>query len=219
MINTLFELECSTRCLVARFPVRQRMVSWSLNRPGLVEAEMVAWLEVRDADLPIGVDPLDLLERRLAERGLRDAVGLMTARDIRQHHLAVSGDGDLTVQALVTLGLTNGSRLEPSGSLTSPLAPQPVGTINTLVAVSCPLSPGALIEAASVATMARTAALLADHGQIVGTGTDCIVVASPLDVVGEPFAGLHTAIGQHITTAAFRATREARSRWEGLSAE
>lgn len=214
MMNTLFEIECSTPWLVARFPVPQRMVSWSLNRPGLVEAETVAWLEVRDADLPIGVDPLELLERRLAEKGLQDAVGLMTARAIHQHHLAVLEGGGLTVQALVTLGLTNGSRLEPSGSLTLPFAPQPVGTINTLVAVSCPLSPGALIEAASVATMARTAALLADHGQIVGTGTDCIVIASPLNVVGETFAGLHTAIGQHITAAVFQATRAGRTRWE-----
>ena len=71
-----------------------------------------------------------------------------------------------------------------------------------------------MLEALSVATMARTAALLTENRPVVGTGTDCIVVVCPVNPAGETFAGLHTDIGQHITTSVFRAVRTARREWE-----
>jgi adenosylcobinamide amidohydrolase len=214
-MKRLFDIECRTPWLLARFTNRQRMLSWSLNRPGMVEADTVAWLEVRDADLPLGVDPLEMLERRLGEQGLDAAVGLMTAREIALHHPATAIGEDVRVDALVTLGLTNGALLDETGRLTDYTAVAPVGTINMLVAVSHPLSEAAMLEAMSVATMARTAALLSDGGRIVGTGTDCIVVACPEGVGGETFAGLHTVVGTRITEAVFQAVREARRTWEG----
>lgn len=210
----LLAIECRPPWLIARFACRQRMASWSLNRPGVVEADTVAWLQVKDADLPAGADPLELLERRLAEQGLDDAVGLMTARNIRNHHYASSiGDG-VAVEALVTLGLTNATHLDAIGRPASQPA-ETVGTINTLVALSCPLSEGAMLEAMSVATMARTAALLAENGTMVGTGTDCVVIACPGGPDATVFAGLHTAVGQHVTATVYAATRLARERWEG----
>ena len=212
-MNRLFRIECDPPWLIAQFSNHQRMASWSLNRPGLVEAGTVAWLQVRDADLPVGVDPLELLERRLAERELGDAVGLMTAREIEHHHIASSGDGRIYAEAMVTLGLTNGVTLDGAGHpINLPAEPPLVGTINMLVAVSAPLSTGAMLEAMSIAAVARTAALLAD-GRIVGTGTDCIVIACPDSLPGEAFAGLHTSIGAHITASVLQAVRQARERW------
>jgi adenosylcobinamide amidohydrolase len=212
-MKRLFAFDCQPPWLVARFPARQRMLSWSLNRPGFVEAQTVAWLQVCDADLPLGVDPLDLLERKLGEQGLDDAVGLMTAREIRHHHFAASGDGSARAEVLVTLGLTNGITLdEIEQPIDYPATPS-VGTINILVAVSQPLSQAAMLEAISVATMARTAALLSEGGQIIGTGTDCVVVACPDKIPGEAFAGLHTAIGMHITEAVYRGVLDARNLW------
>ena len=213
-MNRLFTTECRPPWLIARFADRQRMVSWSLNRPGIVELDTVAWLQVSDADLLLGVEPLAYLDRRLAEQGLADAVGLMTAREIQHHHFASSGARGVVVEALVTLGLTNGVKLDASGHPNDDQINEAVGTINTLVAVSCPLTDGAILEAMSVATMARTAALLADQGRIVSTGTDCIVVACPIGSTNDSFAGLHTVIGQHITSSVFRVTREARAEWE-----
>ncbi len=213
-MDGLFRIECTPPWLTARFADRQRMAGWSLNRPGIVEADTVAWLQVFDADLPLETDPLDLLERRLRERGLSDAVGLMTARDVRRHHFAASGSDGVAAEALVTLGLTNGVGLDAAGRTIEPPFQERVGTINTLVAVSRPLSVGAALEALSLASAARTAALLAENGPVVGTGTDCIIVASPVGIAGEPFAGLHTAIGQHVTASVFQATRQARARWE-----
>jgi len=213
-MTRLLDIDLCPPWLIARLPSPHRMAGWSLNRPGLTQAETVAWLEVCDADLPIGLDPLDLLERRLAEQGLKNAAGLMTARDVRRHCSAVSADDAVRVETLVTLGLTNGSILDGQGRPSGPVGAFPVGTINLLVALSVPLSDGALLEALSVAAAARTAALLADGGRIVGTGTDCILVACPQAAAGECFAGLHTPVGHHLTAAVFQATRQARQEWE-----
>jgi len=217
-MTRLLDIALCPPWLIARLPAPHRIAGWSLNRPGLSTAACVAWLEVRDADLPLGVDPLDLLERRLAEQGLADAAGLMTARDVRRHCLAVSADDAVRAEALITLGLTNGSILDDQGRPSGPVGAFPVGTINLLVALSVPMSDGALLEALSLAATARTAALLADGGRIVGTGTDCTLVACPLADSGQVYAGLHTPVGHHLTTAVYQATRAARREWDAENA-
>lgn len=213
-MTPLFTFDCHPPWLVARFATDQRMLSWSLNRPGFVDAQEVAWLQVSDADLPLEVDPLMLLEQRLVEHNLPGAVGLMTARAVTHHHFAKSGDGKCHAESLVTLGLSNGITLADIGHSGDPAARATVGTINTLVAVSQPLSQGAMLEALSVASMARTAALLADGGNVIGTGTDCIVIACPSTGEEQLFAGLHTNVGTHITASVFRAIREALRVWK-----
>jgi adenosylcobinamide amidohydrolase len=214
-VSRLFAIECRPPWLLARFRFQQRIVSWSLNRPGFVRSETVAWLQVRNADLPIGRDPKRFLESRLADDGIGDAVGLMTARDIREHVVARSGEGPSAVEALVTLGLGNAVTLDATGRPAAVARePERVGTINALVACRRPLSDAALLEAMSVATAARTAALLADGGRAIGTGTDCFAIACPIDGGCEVFAGLHTEIGTSIAAAVFRATRDGRRAWE-----
>ena len=49
---------------------------------------------------------------------------------------------------------------------------------------------------------------------ITGTGTDCIVMASPSR--GSPLAcaGLHTAVGEAIGGAVYDATRDGAEQWE-----
>jgi adenosylcobinamide amidohydrolase len=209
-----FTVTCQSPWLIARFGTPRRMVSWSLNRPGLIEADTVAWLQVRDADLPPGLDPLALLDRRLADRNLANAVGLMTARDVTQHVQATFLAGPVEARVLITLGLSNGLRLE---ALTDAEPASPVslvGTINALVSLSQPLTDGALLEALSVATTARTAALLAGGRRCFGTGTDCLVIACPIAPTGDRFAGLHTETGRAITQAMYRATLAARDDWQ-----
>jgi adenosylcobinamide amidohydrolase len=214
-VSRLFEIACRPPWLLARFGSPQRIVSWSLNRPGFVASDTVAWLQVKNADLPIGLDPKRFLESRLVDEGLAEAVGLMTARDIREYAVASAGEGVYAVDTLVTLGLGNAVTLDPTGR---PVAvareAEPVGTINALVACSQPLGDGALLEAMSVATAARTAALLADDGRAIGTGTDCLAIACPMGGTPDIFAGLHTEIGTSIAAAVYRATREGRRVWE-----
>ncbi|MEO0035984.1 MAG: hypothetical protein RLZZ501_2007 [Pseudomonadota bacterium] len=215
-METLFTLETRPGWLIARFPARWRLAGWSLNRPGLTTTACVAWLEVVDADLPLGVDPLDLLDRRLAAAGLQGAAGLMTARTLDRYQQAAAGSGPDRAEVLLTLGLTNGAVLDPTGRPRPVMPPPPaaVGTINLLAALAQPLSDGALLEALALAAQARTAALLAEDGRIVGTGTDCILLACPPAAAPCPFAGLHTATGQALTEAVYQATRAARRVWE-----
>lgn len=213
----LFAVDCARPLMVARFPAPQRMVSWSLNRPGFVSAEMVAWLEVRNADLGPGLDPRAWFEARLAAAGLAEAVGLMTSRNIAHHHLALRQVEDVTAACLVTLGLNNG---ECVGTRFSPAAAARLGTVNILAAVDRPLTDGALLEAAAIVVQARTCAILeADFRRegaaapVSGTGTDCVVTAAPAAGAPDPYAGLHTALGEALGAATLAAVREAAAAW------
>ena len=206
-------ITCTAPFLVAEFAVPHTMLSWSLTRPGFVTARKVAWLYVRDDDLPLGVDPAALLETRMAAAGHADAVHLMTSRDVARHHQATVGFDGVTGACLATIGLGNAARV---GS--PPLPIKPAGTINLLAHVDRPLSPGALLEAVSIAAEARTAAVLDTRLQVngktaTGTGTDCIVVAAPAGENGEPFAGLHTATGAALGRAVYDAVLQGCLEW------
>ena len=99
------------------------------------------------------------------------------------------------------------------------------GTINLLAWLSVPLAEGALVEALSIATEARTAAVLesglpsARSGRpATGTGTDCVVVACPPGKAPLDYAGKHTLAGSLLGSAVYEAVRRGmvrwRSRWE-----
>lgn len=199
--------------LVAEFSEPQNMLSWSLTRPGFVVARSVVWLEVRDGDLSVDVDPAELLHRRMKEAGHGEAVHLMTSRSLAQHDLANATAGAVTSSCLATVGLSNAGRVgEPFDG------GAPVGTINLLAHVGTSLSEAACIEALSIASEARTAAVmdlgLRRDGHIVtGTGTDCIVVASPRGRPAIPFAGLHTDAGISLGRAVYDAVRDGGRRW------
>lgn len=210
-----FALSLTPPRLVATFPRAQTMLSWSLNRPGLQQAHRVAWLEVRNKDLPETVDPMAYIDRLMAEAGLSDAITLVTSRSIARHHLAQETVEGWTATCLATVGLSNGERV---GTRCTGAVPQP-GTVNTLVHVSEPLSEAALVETVSIVTQARTAAILeagvCREGRIVtGTGTDCIVVAAPATGEGARFAGLHTAVGEAVGRAVYRAIAEGVAVWQ-----
>jgi adenosylcobinamide amidohydrolase len=205
--------------LVAAFADPQRVLSWSMLRPGIIVARRFAWLEVRNADLPSHLDAMEIVRQRVADAGLNDAVILVTSRDIRRYrHVSANVESE-QAQCVTTVGLSNSERVGERLHRPPPFA----GTINTLVHVARPLSDGALIEAVSVATEARTAAVL-DAGvrrggrAITGTGTDCIAVAAPLGEDAIKYAGKHTAVGEAIGAAVYRATAEGVADWAAETA-
>lgn len=217
-VSVSFDLACRRPWLVATFPRPHRLVSWSLNRPGIVVAERVAWLEVQNEELVHVDDPALWLCGRLAEKGLGDAVGLITARNVACYEHAFAIADDIRADCVITLGLNNGEAV--GRRLDAPLHPLNAGTINILAAVSAPLSDAALLEMSSIATQARTAGLLRFgyrrpemEGIVTGTGTDCIVAAAP--VSGDPlsFAGMHTAVGEAVGRAVLEATAAAAEAW------
>ncbi|MBT9288159.1 adenosylcobinamide amidohydrolase [Prosthecodimorpha staleyi] len=209
-------IDCRQPWLVARFAGPRRMLSWSPNRPGFAVADAVAWLEVTDADVVDLSDPAGYLRARLAAASLQRAVGLMTARDVRRHHLGHSTVDGIGATALTTAGLTNGERI--GERCTDPALRAAAGTINTLVHVTVPLTRGAFLEAMSLAVQARTVAVaeagIRRGGSIItGTGTDCLVVAAPPGPQPAVYAGLHTAIGEAVGAAVLSATRAAVAGW------
>ncbi|NLH82448.1 MAG: adenosylcobinamide amidohydrolase [Phyllobacteriaceae bacterium] len=210
-------VRCRRPILAVRFREPQRLLSWSISHPGFVEADAVAWLEVRDADLPIGVDPRALLREKLAAAGLARAVGLMTACDVRSRRTLAVTVEDVTATVVTTVGLGNGEFVGRRRHAVEPWAPSPPETINTLVHVSRQLRDEALIETIAIAAQARTLAVLEatlrrGGDVLTGTGSDCIVVASPRGD-GLPHAGLHTAVGEAVGAAVLEATRGAAACW------
>jgi adenosylcobinamide amidohydrolase len=208
-----FSILCDTPILVAQFARPHAVLSWSLTRPGFTSANSVAWLHVRDDDLPLGLDPVQFLRDRMSAAGLDDAVHLMTSRDIRKHHVAEASVGLAAATCLATVGLGNAARV---GS--APALHDRAGTINLLVHVDRPLSQAAFVETVSIAAQARTVALVElewkPHGEVLtGTGTDCIVVAAPRGDPEEQFAGLHTDIGAAVGRAAYDAITLGAKAW------
>ncbi len=101
------------------------------------------------------------------------------------------------------------------------------GTINTMLLVNWPLTPGAMARAVVTMTEGKSAALrdLAVSSRYsqdlaTGTGTDQYCIAAPLDEAKRPKArtGHHAKLGELIGTSVRRATLEA-LRWQnGLEA-
>lgn len=187
-----------------------RVLSWSLNNPGFVTARHILWREVRNADLPEDFDVDRWFRDELAARGRADAVGLLTSRNIEAYDVAEHTADGVHARAVATVGFSNaeriGTRLDRTG--------KDWGTINVAVQVDAPLSDAALIETLSIATQARTTAVIEagydlPTGRATGTGTDCIAVAAPQGEIA--FAGLHTAVGEAVGAAVYDAvTRGAR---------
>jgi adenosylcobinamide amidohydrolase len=209
-----FVVSCAPPFLTARFALPQRTLGWSLLHPGFSMVTDIVWVEVRNKDLGPSIDPYAFLKARVAESGHANALAFMTSRDIRRYQFCKRRAEGVEAACLTTVGLSNGERVG------SRKAHGPhVGTINTLVHVSVPLTDGAMVEALSIAAQARTAAVIESRRvpagtAITGTGTDCIVVASPCRDEPVAFAGLHTAIGEAIGGAVYDATRKGAEQWD-----
>jgi adenosylcobinamide amidohydrolase len=204
-------LERLPNWLVVHFERPHAITSWALVGGGDRVATAVAWLKVRNADLPVEVDAKALLRERLSTRGLDGAVGLLTSGDLGAAVDVTCGQA----RCIATVGLSNALRVgDPPG------LGEVAGTINLLVVVAEPLSREARLEALALAAEARTAAVLAHsvpsfRSQLpaTGTGTDCIVIASPAADRGAPFCGKHTQLGHDIGAAVFAAVDRGTRTW------
>lgn len=189
-----------------------QVLSWALNRPGIVRAKRILWREVRNADLPPELDVNDWLARQLNLRGATDAVTLLTSRDIRFFTERKATVADVEVHAVATVGFSNaervGHRIDRSN--------KNWGTMNVALRLNRGLSEPALLEAMSIAVQARTAAVMdvalaLPPGIATGTGTDCVAVASPPGTAR--YAGLHTEIGEATGRAVYSAVLDGAKQW------
>lgn len=209
------KISLSPRWLVVRFDREHEVLSSAIVGGGLGRTRTVAWHEVHNDELLPTVDPQWLLRRRLSERGLSASVGLLTSRDVGRYVVAERRRKGISARVVATVGLGNAVRVGDPPGLRGR-----VGTINILCRVSEPLSREARIEALSVVAEARTLAVL--EGSVksgrtglpsTGTGTDCIVIASPPGRRQTPYAGKHTAVGSAVGAAVLEALRRGVAAW------
>lgn len=192
---------------------QMQVLSWAINRPGFVMTERIVWREVRNADLPRDLDVVEWFGSQLAERGAQDAVAFLTSRDVTFFHDKTVCIGQTEARCVATVGLSNAERIGHREDRST----MDWGTINVAVRVNEALSQTALIEMVSIATQARTAAVMdagvrVSSGVATGTGTDCIAVAAPQGAVD--YVGLHTQIGEAVGAAVYAATSEGALHWK-----
>ena len=206
------------RWLVSSFSSPVRACSWAIVRGGLVDAEHVAWLEVGDDELRPPVDATELLQRRLRERGLDNAIGLLTSRRVSTYRDVLSESSRIRVRCIATVGLGNALRAGDPPGVTGR-----IGTINLLLHLDAVLTDIALLEASAIVTEAKAAAVLEagissrlSHRPATGTGTDCTVVTCQLPEArrrGARYAGKHTELGSLVGRASFQAVSEGIAAW------
>jgi adenosylcobinamide amidohydrolase len=191
--------DAAGRVLIVRLGAPHDVLSWAVVNGGRRRASAVVWRQVDDDELQPGVDPAALLRRSIDAAGLDAAVGLLTARDVARFVEVDHG----SARCVATVGLGNALAAgDPPGPM------RPVGTINLLCRLAAPLTDEALIEACALAAEARTAAVLeaavpsrVSGRPATGTGTDCIVIASPVGAAREAYVGKHTRLGADLGAA------------------
>ena len=190
-----------------------QVLSWAINRPGFVTARRIVWREVRNADLPRDMDVTGWFKDELKAQGFEDTVAFLTSRHVCCFHEASASVGATTADCVATVGLSNAERVGHRENRQA----QDWGTINIAVRLSDALSQTGLIETLSIATQARTAAIMdiglpLTSGIATGTGTDCIAIAAPPGQ--SDYAGLHTDLGEAVGAAVYRATALGAQQWQ-----
>ena len=102
------------------------MLSWAINRPGFTTARRIVWREVRNADLPAGLNVGEWFDTVLADRGETESVAFLTSRTIVRYQTAVAHAGETTAFAVATVGLSNAERVGQRRRVET----EPFGTIN-----------------------------------------------------------------------------------------
>jgi len=197
------------------------VLSWTVNRPGYVRARRILWREIRNADLPPDLDVRAWLIAELAARDAGDAPCLLTSRRLDAFVTRSASAGEVAAQAVATVGLSNaervGHRVDRAGRDWDRDLGAHFGTVNLAVRLDHPLSRTGLLEALSIATEARTAALLEARvmlpvGLATGTGTDCIAIAAPEG--DDNYAGMHTDCGLALGRAVHSAVMQGARDWQ-----
>lgn len=208
------------RALVAEAAEAWCCSSWATAGGGVSKASRYVCAEVRNSDLPLGVDPQAVVQRFLDELHYTSAIVTLTSANVAAHVMAGSREDDVIAGVLVTAGLANALRVgEPSVGPPRRYLPD---TINMACWVNTALTLEGQLEAMSIATQARTLAVLEakvpsldGNGWASGTGTDCIALFTPDRVErAVRYAGLHTAVGRALGRAARDAVARVVNDWK-----
>ena len=205
------------RSLIIRLPTIYQVMSWAPLNGGAWRARVIVNHQIQIGQRVATDNPrpyLDALVRRLGFKPAA-AVAMMTGVDIRKARYAAARRGDLIVGAWCTAGCSNALRVGDPATVKA----TPPGTINLALVINQPLAPAAMAEALAMAAEARVAAVQSagitstrTQQPATGTGTDCIVVASPVRGRAHSYCGKHTLLGELIGKAALRSCTKALGR-------
>ncbi len=229
-IETLYdglEIHREEKIIYAKFLQPHRVIS-TCRMAGGIRDDM-AYLYNHQSCEPTGhahgptqkaiADPAGYHQKVCEKHGLpgKACAALGTAANMHNVCMETRSFRDLSVTALITGGVeTNAGRAGDPASvaetekgfehLDPEEAPPGPGTINTMIFISKPLIPGAMVRAVMTATEAKSAALqeLAvnsrySDGLATGTGTDQIAVAArQSDTKPLTSAGKHAKLGELI---------------------
>lgn len=194
-------------------------IGWTIMGGGLRRLRRLAWRQLLPGEWDAGTDPGRWLADDLPRRNARPDAVFLTSRNLRAWRSATACDplrSDLWARAVVTVGLSNALR---AGDSPGALGDH-VGTIHVALIVSQVLTCEARIEALALACEARTLAVVESGTRssrsglaASGTGTDCILAASPCGEKPERFVGKHTALGACIGAAVHDAVRDGVEAW------
>jgi adenosylcobinamide amidohydrolase len=200
-------------CII-RLPETYSVLGWAPFNGGARRATAIVNHQIETGDRFATEHPDAYLRAIIQRLGLkaRNSVAMMTGVDIHRTAYASARRGDFLVGAWCTAGCSNALRIGDPASV-DPILP---GTINVVLAVSQSLLPSAMAEALAMTTEARVLAVCEagvsstrSGRPATGTGTDCIVVASPARAPSHRFCGKHTVIGELIGNSAPRACGKA----------
>ncbi|MFY9782565.1 MAG: adenosylcobinamide amidohydrolase [Acidimicrobiales bacterium] len=121
-------------------------------------------------------------------------VGMLTAAEVRRSQRA--SDHGVEVEATVGLSHPAWAASDDVTSLSSP-----AGTINIVAFVPVRLEDGALLNALTTATEAKSQALFEAEIPATGTASDALCVLCPLDGETERFGGPRSAWGSRLARA------------------
>ncbi|HEY2485114.1 MAG TPA: adenosylcobinamide amidohydrolase [Candidatus Binataceae bacterium] len=214
--------EVRDRTLIVRFDTPFRTLGWAPMGGGFSRARVVANHQVSADDSGATEAPLRYLRRTIRHLAIdpRGVVAMMTGANVGQAAYAFASRGSLVAGAWCTAGCTNALRVGDRATFAS-AAP---GTINLIVALNEPFDDSALTEAVQITTEARVVAVQGakvastrSGKPATGTGTDCLVVATPVGKDAHRYCGKHTVAGELIGRAVLAScaralVREARNR-------
>ena len=227
-----YDLMREGRFLIARLQTPHQVLSTSAYRGGLCND--IRYLVNHQSCEGKGHDVRFALLKQLGETGYHhhvcaernwppEQVALMgTAANVNYAACVVETYAELRVCAVVTAGVEGNAGCAGDRATWHEEGDSHAGTINTMLFVNWPLSPGALARAVVTMTEGKSAALrdLAVASRYscdlaTGTGTDQYGIAAPLDSTRKPktSAGHHAKLGELIGTAVRKATLEG-LRWQ-----
>lgn len=188
------------------------VLSWAINRPGLVEASKIVWRQISPNTLTESLDVNAWLDAELKARSAQDAVAFLTSRTLSNVVEQKIERPDFELHCVTTVGLGNAERVGARVNEKREI----VGTINIAVATNLGLSEQARLEAMGLIVQARTTAILEQRlslptGYATGTGTDCVAIASPDG--NTLYTGMHTEFGEALGRVVLNCVTEGAREW------